>query len=77
LKKVQLQNKAQEGKSVRCTPTLGTHLALSPIFRVVFSALRGRWACYGVSFVSDLLTFERTKKKKKKGVGKKEKEERT
>ncbi len=46
LKKVQLQNKAQEGKSVRCTPTLSTHLALGAIIRVVFSALRGRWACY-------------------------------
>jgi hypothetical protein len=45
LKEVQLQNKAQEGKSVRCTPTLSTHLALSAIFRVVFSALRGRSAC--------------------------------
>jgi hypothetical protein len=42
LKEVQLQNKAQEGKSVRCAPTRSTHLALSAIFRVVFSALRGR-----------------------------------
>ncbi len=54
LKKVQLQNKAQEGKSVRCTPTLSTHLALSAIFRVVFS-VRGRWACCEGELTADNL----------------------